>query len=286
LSCVVSTVCRVRFFFAGAFMSGGYCKLFADIVDSSIWDESAETCKVWVTLLALKDHNGYVRGSPGWLAGKSRVSLASCEAALVKFMAPDSRSRTPDHEGRRIEQMEDGWLVLNAIMFADRLSNDPKSMATRLRVQKHRERYNALRNAPSVTPAHSTSTSTDTGIQAGVQGEKSQGLAKGLLLEIQQVALPFESERFAAVWRAWKEHRRKLKKPMTDYAQTLTLKKLPKTESEAVRWIEHALEKGWQGIYEPDAAPTASRNTRNLVAGRAPLPNDCNEPGYEGRMAF
>jgi len=140
-------------------MSDGYTKLFSDIVDSSIWEERPEVCKVWVTLLALCNADGYVRGSDGWLAGKSKVPLAACQEALQKFQSPDSNSRTPDNDGRRIEQLSDGWLILNYLSFRDRLSSNPKAVATRARVQKHRERYQALRNTKSVTPTHPASAS-------------------------------------------------------------------------------------------------------------------------------
>ncbi len=145
----------------------GYVKIFSEIVDSSIWEEDPETCKVWITLLALCDCDGYVRGSPGWLAGKARVAKSVCESALQKFKSPDARSRTPDNDGRRIEQLEDGWLVLNYLAFRDRLSNDPKAVATRERVKKHRERYNTLRNTESVTSAVSASASVDASVGEG-----------------------------------------------------------------------------------------------------------------------
>jgi hypothetical protein len=135
----------------------GYAKLFSDIVESSIWDEPSDICKVWITLLALADSDGYVRGSPGWLAGKSRVSIDACKSAIGKFQKPDHKSRTPDHEGRRIEQLDDGWLILNYLLFRDRLSSDPKASATRERVRRHRQRYRALRNTESVTPDDSAS---------------------------------------------------------------------------------------------------------------------------------
>jgi hypothetical protein len=157
----------------------GYAKLFSEIVDSSIWDESPETCKVWITLLALADQDGYVRGSEGWLAGKSRVSLGKCVLALRTFTEPDVRSRTMEHQGRRIEILEDGWLVLNYIKFRDRLSTDPKTVATRLRVQKHRERYKALQ---SVTSGDSASASVQ-GI--GVE-RKGNGLSEVERIELGQ----------------------------------------------------------------------------------------------------
>ena len=129
----------------------GYAKLFSDIVDSSIWKEDSDTCKVWITLLALADADGFVRGSDGWLADKSKVELAKCIEAVSKFCSPDPCSRTPDNEGRRVERLEDGYLVLNYLAFRDRLSNDPKVTATRERVRKHREKY-----AGSVTKRYVT----------------------------------------------------------------------------------------------------------------------------------
>lgn len=141
----------------------GYTKVFSDIVDSSIWAENSDICKVWVTLLALSDQNGFVRGSIGWLAGKSKVRPAICKTALEKFESPDPESRTPDNEGRRIETLPDGWLILNYLLFRDRLSDNPQAIATRERVRRHREkhqsRYTPLRNAESVTCPVSVSAS-------------------------------------------------------------------------------------------------------------------------------
>jgi hypothetical protein len=151
-------------------MADGYTKLFSDIVDSSIWDENAEVCKVWVTLLALSNADGLVRGSVGWLASKARVSVRSCALALEKFAAPDPKSRTPDNDGRRIEVLEDGWLILNYLLFRDRLSMNPVAVKTRERVRKHRERYNALRNVTSVTPLHSASASESVTVPGDSKG--------------------------------------------------------------------------------------------------------------------
>ncbi len=129
---------------------GGYAKLFSDIVDSSIWDEDAETRIIWVTMLALADPSGFVRGSVGWLAGKARVSNETCARAIKRFESPDPHSRNPEYEGRRIESFDRGWLLLNYVEHRDRLSNDVKASQTRERVRRFREKA-ALRNASSVT---------------------------------------------------------------------------------------------------------------------------------------
>lgn len=153
----------------------GYTKLFSDIIESSIWNEPPDTCKVWITLLALSDQDGYVRGSVGWLAGKARVSKEKCAAAIALFQRPDEESRTPDHEGRRIESLDDGWLILNYIVFRDRLSQNPVNVKTRERVKRHRERYKALRNASSVTTPDSASAS----VSVTSLGQDKRGMQGG-----------------------------------------------------------------------------------------------------------
>ena len=139
-------------------MSDGYTKLFADIVDSSIWEEDLETRVVWVTLLALCNADGFVRGSVGWLAGKSRVPVNACQRALTKFTEPDLRSRTPDNEGRRIEVVDYGWVVLNYHLFRNRtgLSDDPRRAYQREWMRKKREKLKSQHcqhGQPASTPA-------------------------------------------------------------------------------------------------------------------------------------
>ena len=122
----------------------GYAKLFSDIVDSSMWDQPPAMCKVWITMLALANQDGWLRGSVGWLAKKAQVDKDKCEKALEYFIAPDTTSRTEAFEGRRVEALEDGWLILNYVDYRNRLSDDPKTVASRNRVQKHRESRKAL----------------------------------------------------------------------------------------------------------------------------------------------
>lgn len=227
----------------------GYTKLFSDIVDSSIWDEDAQTCKVWVTMLALSDANGYVRGSTPWLASKSRVSVQQCEIALQKFKDPDPRSRTTDNDGRRIEQLDDGWLILNYLKFRDRLSSDPKSVATRERVQRHREnhqsvtkRYIALQALPSVTAPGPASASASV---LKPIGEKVQAIIPDKLI----------SPEFILAWSKWVEFRKK-KKKCADWGamfaeQLAWLEQY--TPAQAVEILNRSRRNDWQGLFEPEA---------------------------------
>jgi hypothetical protein len=64
-------------------------------------------------MLAMSDRKGRVWASIPGLANRARVSLEDAEVALNTLSSPDKYSRTPDHEGRRIEPIDGGWVLLN-----------------------------------------------------------------------------------------------------------------------------------------------------------------------------
>ena len=60
------------------------------------------------------------------------------------------------------------------------------------------------------------------------------------------------SPELAEALKAFEEHRKKMRKPMTDYAKKLLIGKLQKlaaTEAEQVAIINQSIENGWQGIF-------------------------------------
>jgi len=118
----------------------GYTKLFGSIVTSTIWLEDPPTCKVWVTLMALADMNGEVQASIPGLANLCTLPVEIVEKALNKFLATDKYSRTPDFEGRRIEEIEGGWRLLNHAKYREKMSDAERKERDRLRKQEYRER--------------------------------------------------------------------------------------------------------------------------------------------------
>ncbi len=130
----------------------GYTKLFGSIVASTIWGEDDKTRLVWVTMLALADQHGEVHASIPGLAQFSRVSVVDTEGAIIKLLAPDHYSRTKDYDGRRIETIDGGWVLLNHAKYRAKMSQDDQREKTRLRVEKFRERGNSVTG--SVTPGN------------------------------------------------------------------------------------------------------------------------------------
>lgn len=132
-----------------------YTKLFASILDSSIWAEDAATCKLWVTLLAMADEHGMVYASPKGLAHRAHLSDEDCTRGLAVLMAPDPDSRTPDHEGRRIERVAGGWLLLNHAMYREIRTKAQMSNAAR------QARFRAKHGHAGVTDNESNASNGD-----------------------------------------------------------------------------------------------------------------------------
>lgn len=139
----------------------------AEILSSSIWSESATTKLVWLTLLILCDTDGYVGAALPGIAHAAGVTREECEEALAILQQPDPDSRTQSHDGRRLERVERGWLVLNFREHLDRLSRERAK--SRDRVRKHRARRNAG-NAPKAD----MSTDVTTGNREQGKGTREQ----------------------------------------------------------------------------------------------------------------
>lgn len=141
-----------------------YNKLFTKILDSTIWLAPSDHRIVWITLIAAMDQDGLAEfGSIENLAARARVKLDVAQKAIKDFEAPDKHDRTQEFEGRRIERVPGGWLVLNAVKYRDIVTSTVAREKSRERMRKFRERKEktvgdgALR---SVTPSEAEAEAT------------------------------------------------------------------------------------------------------------------------------
>jgi hypothetical protein len=119
--------------------------IFSKLVDSSVWSEPDYVCKVFVTLLALKDsdqvvrHTAFAIGKKCWPTDEKAEERA-LEAFKI-LASPDNRRIEPQpFEGRRIEKVEDGWLVLNGLYYEDMMRSISRKV---YKARKQRE-YRAM----------------------------------------------------------------------------------------------------------------------------------------------
>lgn len=128
-----------------------YTKLFHSILDSSIWQESHQTRIVWVTMLAMADQHGEVQAAVPGLAKRAGVTIAEAEQAIATLSAPDTYSRTPDHEGRRIAKIDGGWEILNHAKYRHAASLEDRKEKAAERAKRFRDKNKPKEVQPCVT---------------------------------------------------------------------------------------------------------------------------------------
>lgn len=98
--------------------------VFSKIVDSSIWTEPDSVCKVFITMLALKDADQVVRFNAFGLARRCWPTDPDAEKRVLEALAvlssPDTKRIEPQpYDGRRIQKVQEGWLILNGQTYED-----------------------------------------------------------------------------------------------------------------------------------------------------------------------
>lgn len=193
----------------------GFTKLFSQILDSTIWDEPWTVKGVWITLLAMADRNGCVYASIPGLARRATVTLEDCETALQVFLSPDPYSRTPDHDGRRIEPIDGGWQLLNYLKYREQRDEDARREQNRVAQQRHRaSSKNADSQHKSAPSAHAEADAE--ALQTTPLPPASRGMAaprpnarkskkpRGYDFDIASLAMSEEAEgQLRRVWEAW-----------------------------------------------------------------------------------
>ncbi len=94
-----------------------FTKVYRSMLTSSIWTTPRPHLHmvrcVWMTLMMLADKRGFVHSSVPGLAAAALVSIEEAEQALEVFREPDPYSRTQEHEGRKLLDVDGGWFLLN-----------------------------------------------------------------------------------------------------------------------------------------------------------------------------
>jgi hypothetical protein len=154
----------------------GYTPIFDSVFQGSLCGKYPDL-PVWLVLLALQQRGGIIDAHPSYIAMISGIQQEDIEAAIERFCQPDPRSRTPDHDGRRLEPLEGagfGWRVLNHRRYQEKARLEAKSareiesgknrerMQTRIPPQTAADRRTPPHTDPSNSNSNSNSNSKDT----------------------------------------------------------------------------------------------------------------------------
>ena len=102
----------------------GFTKLDDGLIFSSLMGEDDAVFKVWVVILSRTMSDGMCRISEDFLATITKKDDAEIERCLEILSSPDKKSRTKEHDGRRIERVDGGFFVLNYHQYREITYNE------------------------------------------------------------------------------------------------------------------------------------------------------------------
>ncbi len=112
-------------------------------------------------MLALRNRHHVVEGSIPGLADCARVSIKACRAAIKVLSEPDPDSRSQESEGRRIQQVDGGWFIINGEKYRRKMSEDERREKNAIYQKNHRERKKYVSTQPDIS-AKSAQAETET----------------------------------------------------------------------------------------------------------------------------
>jgi hypothetical protein len=117
--------------------------LFSKVVDSSLWEEPDYVVKIFITMLALKDADQVVRYNAYGIAQRARKTEKEVLDALKILSSPDKKRIEPQpFDGRRVEKVEGGWLLLNGLVYQEMMRGINRKEYKAAKQREYREREN------------------------------------------------------------------------------------------------------------------------------------------------
>lgn len=264
-----------------------FCKLDSGIVKSSIWSSPLETRILWITMLAIKDENGFVECSRSGLIRLANIPADKFDSAIIELESPDPDSKSQEFDGRRIDKIDGGWIVLNHEKYRTPESEKKASRNEYMReyMRKKREKQYVKPNI-KLTPVNSelTSVSVSNYVSNSVSDDKKnqpeQKYSMGFLMFWK--AYPRRIGKGAA-YKAWNKVNKEAEKIMEGVRlfSELCIKK--RTEEKYIphpsTWLN---ERRWEDEYDQNHPTTKSttQKTDQLDCGSLQLRIKNNWPGF------
>jgi len=224
-------------------MSVTFTKLFASITESTVWCEPDRIRLVWIAMLAMADSKGRVWASVPGLANRARVPLEDAEEAINRFLSPDKYSRTPDHEGRRIEPIDGGWRLLNHEKY--RAARDEESVKESKRryinARRAKEREASSTVEQSRTQSSEVERSRDNA-EAYTEAEEKKNARK-------RAAAPQRPSQVSEqVWQDWLALRKSKRAPVSDTVLQSAIEEADRAQMTLEAFLRIWCARGSQGL--------------------------------------
>lgn len=221
----------------------GYVPLFDTLITGTLYGRWPDI-GLWPVLLTMADRHGVIDVTPSYIAGVTGLDVAEVEACIARFCAPDPHSRSLEHDGRRLVQLDPargwGWRVVNHGRYREKARLMAKDFArTQSGADAARKR---VPRSPPASPGLPLSNSESYSNKEPDKSARQAALCAGDL----HGSLPREA------WEEWLAYRRERKLPMSPRALRLHLKALQPYSTDIQRsMIESSIASGWKAIYPP-----------------------------------
>jgi len=121
-----------------------FAPVFSNLVESSLWSEPDFICKVFITLVVIKDSdhvariNAFSLGRKCWPLEPDKSEARALEALKV-LMNPDKKRIEPQpYDGRRIEKRADGYFVLNGQYYENLMRETSRKIYKARKAREYR----------------------------------------------------------------------------------------------------------------------------------------------------
>jgi len=198
-------------------------------------------------MLAMADQHGRVWGSIPGLANRARVSIEKCEEALAALHSPDKYSRTKEHEGRRIEEIDGGWRLLNhgkyrSIRDEESIKESKRKWAAENRAKQKAESVEKSRTESDAVDSRRANTEADTEAYTEEEKKKTKRVPRLTVSDLVAVGI---DENHA---RDWMEIRRLKRQPLTQTAWAAVKAESEKAGLTLPEAVAAAAANGWGGF--------------------------------------
>ncbi len=119
-------------------------------------------------MLAISDPYGIVSASIPGLASVANVSVDETRNAVKNLLSPDPDSRTKDYEGRRIEEIDGGWRILNYVKYRKMLSEAERADYKAKWIREKRRQMSTLSTQGDANGQKSTAASASSSTSKSV----------------------------------------------------------------------------------------------------------------------
>lgn len=171
----------------------GFSKVFSTMWGGSLYGRF-EASAVFMVLLSLCNRDGVVDMTPEAIAGQTGWPIEVIRKGIAELESVDPRSRTPDHDGRRILKLDDhrdwGWRITNYVKYRDQL----RAAERREYLRQAKERERASKRSTPVNSVNNVNQCQPIA-EADAEADKNNTSADASL--------------FASFWSSWPSNPRK-----------------------------------------------------------------------------